>query len=286
MTAEELRQHFVTAGVSCRLTRAEVTIEVCCYCGNERWNLGCSADKGVFYCWACKKGGRLEDLLRLLTGGDYHIPVTKVARATPKALQATTAFQTKPIWEVESAARYLIQRDVSQDVASQYGIVVCVEPTHSLYGRICFPARDFWTSELVGWIGRSYTGKQPKYWSTLTRKVITGWRMRDKHVPTVLVEGPLDGLTVHRAGYQVGILSGTGATDLVQWAARLPIDSPVVIMLDSEAAIQAQQIYWQIHPVRPSGKLVMVNLPVGEDPASLGVERVAVEIQKSLQSGY
>jgi hypothetical protein len=201
-------------------------------------------------------------------------------------LQATTAFQTKAIWEVESAARYLIKRNIPQDVASQYGIVVCMEPTHSLFGRICFPARDFWTSELVGWIGRSYTGKQPKYWSTLTRKVITGWRTRDKTIPTVLVEGPLDGLAVHRAGYQVGILSGTGATDLVRWASRLPIDSPVVIMLDPEAAIQAQQLYWQIHPVRAIGKTVMANLPIGEDPASLGVERVSEKIQIALQSGY
>lgn len=284
MTSEELRQTFVTSGLSCRLGRAEVTLEVCYFCGNERFNLGCSAEKGVYYCWACKKGGRLSDLLRALTGQEHHIPVQRVEKtAKPQTAVSATEFKSQPITEVISAANYLAHRGITPDVAVKYGMVVCIDPTHRLNGRIAVPLRDFWTGELEGWTGRSYTGKSPKYLSTLPRKVITGWRTRDKATPAVVVEGPMDGIAAHRAGFQVAVLSGIGDSGIVDWAARLPSTTPVAILLDGSAVQQASQLYWQILPVRPVC-LVVVNLPEEQDPASLGVEGVKVVVRQALSA--
>jgi DNA primase len=274
VTTDELRVVFVTSGLSCRVQRAEVTLEVCTFCGNERFNLGCSPEKGVYYCWACHAGGRLSDLLRKLTGQDIHIPVVRKEKTDkPKSPAAAIEFKSLPITEVGSAAQYLARRGISPFVAAQYGMVVCIDDTHRLNGRIAVPLRDFWTGELQGWTGRSYTGKEPKYLSTLPRKIITGWRTRNTSTPAVVVEGPMDGIAAHRAGYQVAVLSGIADSGIVDWAARLPEQTPVAIMLDDTALDEARRLYWQILPLRP-GVLKVMELPEGQDPASLGVEGV------------
>lgn len=284
MNLTELRQIIVSAGLSCREQRQEIVLEVCHFCGNDRFNLGCSPDKGVYYCWACQKGGRLSELLRSLTGQDHHIPVQKREKAQPKAPTPAAAieFQSESVVNVGSAAAYLLKRGISPIVAEQFGLRVCTDSKHRLYARIAFPMKDFWTGETLGWIGRSYTGKQPKYLSTLTRKVITGWRMRDKATPVVLVEGPMDGLTTHLAGFQVGVLSGVGSGDLKGWASRIPMKTPVVIMLDGEAATEAQKLYWQIFPIL-WGRVGVVKLPQGQDPSNIGVEGVKVALHEALR---
>lgn len=285
MSPEELRQVVVTAGLNCRINRAEVVLEVCTYCGNEKYNLEMSAEKGVFHCWACKRGGRLDALLQTLTGQSHHIPVRRdTGERTTKPLAPVAAgeFRHQAIKEVESAARYLERRGITPDVAAQYGMVVCVEPQHRLQGRIAIPCKDFWTGEVVGWVGRSYTGKTPKYLSTLQRKVITGWRHRNPTTPAVVVEGPLDGITAHRAGFQAAVLSGVGGSGVMEWAARLAPQTEVAILLDGDAVQQAHQLFWEISPVR-SSRVVVVSLPNPEaDPASLGVAGVQQVVRQAL----
>lgn len=283
MTAEELRQSLSAAGWSCRVQRGEVVLEVCYFCGNEKFNLELSAEKGVFHCWNCRKGGRVDTLIRELTGQSVHIPVQRGAKKPPAPTPnlPAVAFQSIPIAEAGLAAHYLNQRGISPEVAAQYGMVLCTQPDHRLEGRIAIPSRDFWTGDLMGWVGRSYTGRIPKYISTLDRKVITGWRQRDRDMPAVIVEGPLDGVTVHRSGFQVAVLSGTGGAGVKEWAARLHPRSPIAIMLDGDALPQAHQLYWQILPLR-TARLVVVGLEARQDPASLGVEGAAYAVRQAL----
>lgn len=283
MNAEELRQTLTVAGWTCRVQRTEVVLEVCYFCGNEKYNLELSAEKGVFHCWACKRGGRLDGLLQTLTGQAHNIPVRRTARQPTPTKAPVGAFRSYPVTAVESAARYLTRRGISPDVASQYGMVVCAEPNHRLDGRIAIPAYDYWTGNVLGWVGRSYTGKQPKYLSTLTQKVITGWRQRDKDSTAVVVEGPLDGIAAHRAGFHAAVLAGVGGAGVREWASRLSPKASIAIMLDGDALQQAHQLYWQILPVR-NARVVVVSLGEEEDPASLGAEGVQLAVRQALST--
>ncbi len=285
MIAEELERILKTAGWSVRSARGEVALEVCYFCGNDRFNLECSPEKGVYHCWACRKGGRLSDLLKSLTGQQHDIQVQKGAAKQKKTVtpQTTADFKSSPIAAVESAARYLDRRGITAEVAAQYGVVVCMEPEHRLYGRIAFQMKDFWTRELVGWVGRSYTGKIPKYISTLEHKVITGWRTRDKDSTAVVVEGPLDGLTVHRAGFQSAVLSGVGGAGVVEWASRLPLKTPVAIMLDADALVQAQRLYWQLSPILGERAFIVHFSSATDDPTEVGPEGVRHLIDQALR---
>lgn len=285
MNVEELKTVLTTSGWSCRVSHGEVELEVCYYCGNDRFNLGLSPDKGVYHCWACRKGGRLSEILKALTGQHFDISVQQSARKKAPSTQKTTAaeFKSMTIAEVPSAERYLVRRGITAEVAAQYGMVVCVDSGHRLEGRIALQLKDFWTGDLVAWVGRSYTGREPKYISTLIHRVITGWRMRDKDTPVVLVEGPIDGVAAHRAGYQAGVLSGVGAAGAVEWASRLSLSAPVVIMLDADAVGQATRLYWQLFPVL-AGRLSIVKFEDGTaDPAQVGPDGIRTLVDQAIR---
>lgn len=279
MTTDELQVLVTTLGLQNRVKREEVVIATCVFCGNEKWNLELSAEKGVYHCWACRAGGRLDALLTQLTGKSYQLQVQ--ARDKKKAVApppGAVDFLTKPVAEIPSALHYLARRHVTMDVATAYGLRVCTQVGHLLEGRLVIPVRDFWTSEMLGWIGRTYTGGHPKYLSSIGRKVVFGWRQRSKEEPVVLVEGAFDGIAVHRAGYHAAVLGGTGGSGVVELVARLPEGALVVIMLDGDAVTQATRLYWQAKQVHE--KVEWVVLPVGTDPADLAPDQVREYVER------
>ncbi len=283
-SSEELQSVLRTSGIDSRIKGDEVAIEVCPGCGNEKWNVEMNAAKAVWHCWACKAGGRLSALLKTLTGQEYRITASAARGNKPtKAAPLTTPaeFQFLSITAVPSAKQYLDARGVTADVAATYGLQVCSEKGHMLEGRIVIPAREYWTSAVVGWIGRSYTGKRPKYMSTLPRKVITGWRVRDQAAPAVMVEGPMDGIAAHRAGFNAAVLSGMGGAGVLEWASRVSPRAPIAILLDAEAIEQARRLYWEVGQVRP-GSVALVGLPAGEDPASIGPAAVRDAVRQAI----
>lgn len=283
MTPQELVSALGIAGIPARIARQEVAVQVCVFCTNSKWNLELNAEKGVFHSWCCKRGGRLDQLLKDLTGQDYRIAVQRVQKdPTAPPPKAATEFTSQPVSDIPSAAMYLQKRGIAADVVLRYGIVFVNHPGHRLHCRIALPARDYWTGNVEGWTGRSYTGQQPKYITTLQKKIITGWKQRSYSAPAVIVEGPLDGVAVHRAGFHAAVLSGVGAAGIEEWASRLDPEVPVVIMLDGEpeAQEQARRLYWKVAAVRPVP--VIAVPPEGADPASMGAVAVASLVTEAL----
>ena len=277
MTQDELQRTLVTNGLTCRVRGREVVVETCVFCGNAKWNLELNAEKGVFKCWVCKEGGRLDRFLKTVTGERHHIPVALGDRekAKPVGAPQPAGFLTVPVEMVYPASKYLARRGLTPDVIRDFGLAVCAEHGHRLEGRLVIPARDFWTNAIVGWVGRTFTGAHPKYLSTLPRSAVTGWRVAGRRTPCVVVEGHLDGIAVRRAGYSAAVLGGTGATDVAEWAARLWAETPVLVMLDGDASETARRLYWGIVAVRGQDQTRLVELGVGQDPADLGPAGVA-----------
>lgn len=285
MNSRELAQVITAAGWECREQRDEVKVRTCYFCANDKFNLELHADKGVYHCWACGRGGRLDAFLKALTGQEYHITVAERGAPRAKAVKAVAPKdgpQLAPLSSVPSAALYWERRGLSLAAATQYGAGVCVDTKHQLAGRIVLPLRDFWTADIVGYVGRSYTGRNPKYLTTLPVKMVTGWRVRDHRVPAVVVEGPFDGLAAHQAGFTVAVLGGTGTAGITDWAARLPAQTPVAVLLDGDAAAMAERLYWQLAPLRSSAPCVLVRLESEEDPSSIGQHGISEKVSQAL----
>lgn len=270
MTPEELRQRLLVMGVACSVRRAEVVVETCRFCGNPKHNLELNPERGLFHCWACNAGGRLDALLTEWLGEAIQLPVRTGGGARGRALAVLPPgeFAAVPAYSLISAAHYLERRGVGKMVAEQYGMVVCMEEKHQLHGRLVLPVLDFWTEVVIGYIGRTITNARPKYLSTLRVRVVVGYRVRSLSAPCVVVEGVFDGIMVHRAGYHAALLLGTSAPRVEEFAARLPPSMPLVVMLDGEAAAEADRLRWALQAVRGC-EVAVVNLAVGIDPAQL-----------------
>lgn len=283
VTIEELLRLVESGGVSCRAKRDEVAIEVCCYCGNAKFNLELNPGRAVFYCWACRTGGPLGAVIRQLTGHAIDVRADPNARRAERARRAQAPaaaealqFQATALRDSSVAVAYLTARRLTLAEAVAYGLVVCAQPDHRLYGRLAIPALDYWTQRQIGWVGRTMTNQRPKYLSTLQTQTVFGWRGQ-AGAPIVVVEGPFDGLAVHRAGCTAAVLGGVSTPDATAWAARLPSDAQLTVMLDGEAVDVATKLYWQLAQVAP-GRVAFARLPVGEDPASIGPQGVITHL--------
>lgn len=284
MNVDDLVRRLSISGVSCRVRRDEVVVEVCPYCGNDRWNMEINLTKGVASCWACgePRPGRADTVIALLTGEAVRVPVRHGETTGPPAtVRPEIVNVASPLENVPSALRYLQRRGVDSLTARRYGIGICLIDGHMLEGRIVVPALDYFTARPVGWIGRSYTGRKPKYLSTVASPVpVTGWRA----LPTaacVIVEGHLDGIAVREAGYSAAVLGGVKGPGLEEWVARLDDRHRIVIMFDGTAVTEASSAYYRAVAVRggDSGSVARVFLPPGADPASVGREEIRRLVQ-------
>ena len=288
MTPEDLRTILATAGVSCKIRGDEVYVEICPYCSSDRWNLEINPVKGFAKCWACKqpKPGRADIAIATLTGVQYRIQTA--SREKKKGVAPTSdrpqEFKTLPIAEVPSAADYLSRRGYDSEVVKDFGLTVCVQDGHDLYGRIVIPIREYWTGYVMGWTGRSYTGGWPKYFNMVETVLVTGWRAPGRTTPAVVVEGHLDGIAVRRAGFSAAVIGGIGFSDLSDWAARLLPEQWAVVMLDGDAPEPARRLYWNIAAVRGEARLRMVALDKTDDPGGLGPEIVKQYVQDAISS--
>lgn len=266
MTPQELRGILETRGIRCRISKDEVKVGDCFFCGNEKYNLELNAESGVYRCWACKKGGAIETLLRQWFQMEVRIPI-RFSEEKRKPHLLSTSVPIVPIAEIPSAVAYLRRRGLNEFLLHRYGIGICVEKSHRFYPRIIIPLLKYWTGTDGGVVGRDYVGKPPKYLADATSELV-GWRQRNALAPHILVEGPFDGLSVHLAGFNAGVLLGKGEDEKLQmWAAQVPHNAPLVIMLDGEAIEEAQRMWWMAQTIRPDVRLI--RLPAHLDPASI-----------------
>jgi hypothetical protein len=270
MTPEELRGQLQISGIACRIEREEVVAETCRFCGNTHWNLDMNAAKGTYHCWVCDAGGRLDALLRDWLGGNFYIPVRYVPKKKAGGAPVTD-FTSIAAHEVAPAKSYLQKRGIDYVTSRSYEIVVCTDAKHPLNGRLVIPIRDFWTQEVIGYIGRSFTGKQPKYLSTLSTRKITGYRASSWNAPCIFVEGFFDGIAVHRAGFHAAVLGGTSSTDVLEFASRLPSTIPRIVMLDGSAKEEANRLKQTLiieRGITRDTPVRLVDLPSDYDPAT------------------
>lgn len=281
MTPEDLRNHLILHGIKCLVKRDEVLIQVCVFCGNTRWNLEANPVSGVYHCWTCNAGGRVDVLIKEVTGVAVRIPVTLEQKERHKLANPREAFEAMvgtPAADVPFCVDYCRQRRLNLVDMAVYQLRVGASAKYK--DRIIFPLLDYWSRYLVGYVGRSATGAYPKWYGTwLEKKCVTGYRTRsDVHV---VVEGAMDGIRVHKAGYNAAVLIGTANVGIEEWAARVPSAHNVVVLLDGDAQFEAVRLYWTIYAIHQNVKLL--SLPEHFDPAAMDESTLDLLIQQSLK---
>lgn len=171
-----------------------------------------------------------------------------------------------PAWTELSARakRYLRRRGVGDELASELGIVEMEDSMRLIvpyYGR---------SGEVIYWTARAYSDMQdgPKYMAASGRHplyVLPGWSPAST---VVVVEGVFDAIAVYQAtGHAVVALGGKALPRyLVDDLAGLVRDN-VVVCLDSDATASALKLR---STLSSKYDVKIVQLPVGEDPSSMG----------------
>lgn len=272
MTPEELKNRFLIHGIKASVRRDEVRLQTCVFCGNTRWNLEANPALGLYHCWTCGKGGRVDELVREVTGITVHIPVTKVDLRDRPRTKIPAEIGGDPVVEHTYHADYLRVRGLTAVDMAVYQIRVFLDSVWE--NRVIFPQLEYWSRSVIGYVGRTIIpGGRPKYhaqWES-DRRSVAGYRNRSP--VHVLVEGPFDGIKVHKAGFNAAVLNGTSIPGLEFWAASVPPAHTVVVLLDGEARAEAHRLYSTVLPIH--SKTVKIDLPEMFDPGNL--EALAVQ---------
>jgi hypothetical protein len=280
---DELQQLLAIHGLTSKVKGQEVAIAECLFCGNPKHNLELNASRGVYHAWCCGARGTIRNFLREHLRVDKYVPVNiTIAQTRTSGVGVVTVPNFIKAIESNWAWDYLFGRGLSIVDVAIYNIGQGFGGNDGEWeGRIVFTLMDYFEHSSVGWVGRAaLPGVEPKYyahWPTGTKR-ITGYHARsDVHV---LCEGVFDGLAAHRAGFNAAVLGGVEERAVEEWAARVPSAHYVAVMLDGDAAAQAERLFWRILPVHE--KTFLVRLPVEFDPAQLDPTVVQTLIRRSV----
>lgn len=280
MTADALKDLLITYGFPARVKKNEVQVQTCLACGNARWNLELNPAVGLVKCWACPLRGSLQNFLSTYLDVHVHIPVQTSALRVERTGALEGSVKGTPVDEVPSACAYLRRRGLDPYILRRYGLEVCTDKSHKWYSRILIPVREYWTQEHAGFVARDYIGSIPKYLSD-TASQIMGYRVQGRGVPHLLLEGPLDGIVTHLAGFNAACMLGVDNRGGVEeWAARVSLEDPIGILLDGEALEVAQKLWWRISTIRPD--VVLLKLPPTLDPAQINPEVLRVFVHHNM----
>ena len=57
-------------GWNTKVKQDEILVEICPFCGNQKFNFQISTTKLVYHCWACSVGGSLNGLSKFFPLGN------------------------------------------------------------------------------------------------------------------------------------------------------------------------------------------------------------------------
>lgn len=251
-------------GKNARIYKWGCQLEICLFCGNSRWNLDCILNEGWYKCWACGTSGSLTSLAKDHLGATVHFPKNRRRLPTEfrERAHAPSLVPLTPAMEV-----LLERRGIDSSVIARYNIRTCLDPeSRDYFLRAFWSLNQYWTGKPVGFLGRALDGRKPKYLFVGTDKEIVGYRTSGARTH-VLVEGVIDGVKVHLAGYNAGVLLGTMSSHVCEWAALVPPRDDIVILLDGDAGAEADRLYWEIRPIHE--RVYNINLPHHMDPGML-----------------
>lgn len=243
----------------------QIVFKMCPVCGCQRYKTYLNPATGFWYCHAAEhSGGGVIDVGSPLVGQGKQVLASLAGHTHEHKWEEVTL----PSWTELScfARRYLRKRGIDDDVADRMGIVEMTD-----HMRVVVPYFGP-SGGIIYWTARKYSEMEdgPKYLAASGRHplyVLPGWQPSDR---LVIVEGVFDAIAVHLAGMSPVLALGGKFLpsylypDLERMI--LPGGS-VQIVLDSDALDASIKLR---NKLAPRCHVSIVQLPTGEDPASMG----------------
>ena len=261
----------------------------CPFCGNSS-NLAINIEKQVWHCWICgnksrnltsllrKIGASKADLRELYEAIGESVPYRDIVAVETSELRLPSEYI--PLWELlkgyahEHALRYLMEREIYEDVIRKYRLGFCSEGTYR--NRIIIPSYDD-TGKLTYFVARSfYDTDKWKYLNPPASKNVamfdnlTAWRH-----PVVLCEGVFDAMAIRMNA--VPLLGKTLSRTLRSRLQQTPV---IYLALDQDAIKESLKIANEF--INEGKKVFFVSLD-GKDPSEIGFEKMHTLIMTAEQ---
>lgn len=260
----------------------------CPNCDDTNKHLYVNAQRSLWYCFKCGKGGKVEFTQRLepniemyskLMSGDSIIisnSFEKTALETLDKIKSLPLNKTLlPIEIAEDcessqeliARNYLHSRGVTQREITEHSIRLSLEKHGPYRHSIIFPVyRTSKSSNMEYFVCRKYDNSKPKYvnapWPKGDALFIADANTGGPNYPSVICEGILDALAIRRVGYNAVALLGKVPTS--QQLKRLVQSSQYLIYLDDDAFSQAINLKLQLNAVGTKAKIVVHKMDAAQ----------------------
>ena len=247
-------------------------------------NLEVNYKKGAYKCWACAEShdthGTLHKLIKRyvthrqlknfeLLMPDKNFESVKKLYNKVKLPQEFISFKTassglKLIHHYKRAYNYLKERHVTDEIIEKFNIGFCYEGKYA--NRIIIPSYNSY-DDLNYFVARSYEIKPyRKYDNPEAEKqtVIFNEYLIDWNEPIHIVEGPFDSIFLPNAIPMLGkVMSDFLFEKLYENAKK------IIIVLDGDAWIDTEKLYYKLNGGKLFGKIWVVKLPEDKDIADL-----------------
>jgi DNA primase len=239
----------------------------CIFCDDTSGHLGVHIKKGIFHCFKCNASGRLDSLPAL----DRFTETVKSRLEGTKQLEAKIVSEhlelpdgfREGIHKDSLAYRYIRARDISEEEIDKFRIGYCVKGFFE--HRIIVPIYE--NKRLRYFVGRTYVGGNPRYMNSPVPKQGIVFKTFKGRVDTaVICEGIFDALRIGKLYPAIAllgkVLNGSKQLESIKEAAE-----KVIIMLDSDAKVDAMKLYQALSPYLRC-RIVFINK---KDPGELSL---------------
>ncbi len=253
----------------------------CPFCNHRKPKLGISLNSGGWKCWVCPAKGRsIVQLLKKVQSNKTNIELAqqlwkeKVQFQIQEQQQLELPKEFKPLWIpnerdlfFKKAKNYLLSRGLTENDIKKHRIGYCDQGRYS--DMIIMPSFNEF-NQLNFFTARSYINKTFLIPPNIDKtKVIFDESLINWNEPVIIVESKLDAITVKR-----NVIPLNGKQITKELARKLIEERPpkLIFCLDGDALKDCLRLseFFKNYGI----ECFKVNLPITEDPNSLGFEQI------------
>ena len=251
--------------------RVELKIQVCPFCGNNKYNFEINASNGLYRCWACNAHGSFASLQRHMgEGADGIVHITSGSKKEKKKYKTLSLDYVKPmeeaLWADTQVLAYLMSdRGLTEDTIRHFHIGLAVG-----YGgeaMIALPHMRGDTIALLMYRALEEAPNRPKYIREADMESVLFHEdaLYDAGKTIIVCEGQIDAMSVWQAGHAnvVSVSTGAGTDWPDEWVDLLSGFDKIIMMFDGDKA--GQSGIKMMHKRLGEDRVFIVHMPEDKD---------------------
>jgi len=246
-----------------KVNREQIILKDCPYCGGTKYNLEVHSSRGVFHCWVCDAKGTVRKFFK-----DQHLEFDDSDWKSSEAVVSVSKEELSldgfvPV-DYEKNKEYLESRGLTASDIGTYNLLTATQGRYR--GKLIIPLYEggkvvYFVSRHMFFGGRYLNPVIDK------KKILPYFLGSVNRLRLYIVEGAFDAISVHKLGFTVTPLLGSGISDEQVDKIKTIGFKEVVVALDGDIKDKAIAMYTRLKVAGVHTKIVF--FPGNDDPNEL-----------------